>query len=161
MRSLIERLKQIAANDWRISFLAHTSDTADEAADELTRLHARLDEEKRARQEDAEVHERDTCRIMMASRGLQAKWEEAEASVAVLAEVLTLFDKATDVYEALSYMPRVRDALANLPARSKAMVDEHRLLEKVHQAARKISRTNECGHVELGEALGELAALRS
>lgn len=32
---LIERLHQIAENDWRMSFLAHTSDTAKEAADAL------------------------------------------------------------------------------------------------------------------------------
>lgn len=36
--TLIERLKQIFEHDWRISHLAHTSDTADEAAQELQRL---------------------------------------------------------------------------------------------------------------------------
>jgi hypothetical protein len=37
---LIERLRQIADHDWRVSFLAHTSDTAKEAADIIERLRA-------------------------------------------------------------------------------------------------------------------------
>lgn len=38
MTDVIERLKQIADHDWRVSFLAHTSDTAREAAQEIERL---------------------------------------------------------------------------------------------------------------------------
>lgn len=36
--SLIERLNQIYDQDWRMGFLAHTSDTAGEAAREITSL---------------------------------------------------------------------------------------------------------------------------
>lgn len=43
MGDLVERLKQIADHNWRVSFLAHTSDTAGEAAAELTRLTAERD----------------------------------------------------------------------------------------------------------------------
>jgi hypothetical protein len=41
---LIARLREIHDHDWRVSFLAHTSDTAGEAADLLTRLTAPGDE---------------------------------------------------------------------------------------------------------------------
>lgn len=34
---IVTRLRQIADHDWRVSFLAHTSDTAKEAADEIER----------------------------------------------------------------------------------------------------------------------------
>lgn len=37
IKGLVERLREIQAHDWRISFLAHTSDTAGEAADALSR----------------------------------------------------------------------------------------------------------------------------
>jgi hypothetical protein len=44
--TLIERLHQIADHDWRVSFLAHTSDTAREAADEIERLRLLLTQGK-------------------------------------------------------------------------------------------------------------------
>lgn len=41
-KALVERLRSIARHDWRISFLAHTGDTAREAADTIKRLQAEL-----------------------------------------------------------------------------------------------------------------------
>lgn len=39
---LVKRLRAIAENDWRISFLAHTSDTANEAADLIVSQEAEI-----------------------------------------------------------------------------------------------------------------------
>jgi len=53
-RSISERLRQIRDHDWRISFLAHTSDTAGEAAAEIDLLKAELaDHEDRANNAEA------------------------------------------------------------------------------------------------------------
>lgn len=43
-RTLVGRLHDIAEHDWRLSFLAHTSDTAREAANTITRLTSLLSE---------------------------------------------------------------------------------------------------------------------
>ena len=40
--TLEARLREIAEHDWRVSFLAHTSDTAKEAADRIAALEAEV-----------------------------------------------------------------------------------------------------------------------
>lgn len=42
MSDLVERLRQIEQHDWRVSFLAHTSDTAREARHALAACEAKL-----------------------------------------------------------------------------------------------------------------------
>lgn len=46
---LIMRLKMVENHDWRVSFLAHTSDTARFAREELTRLRAAVERLTRER----------------------------------------------------------------------------------------------------------------
>lgn len=59
---LKRRLNAVANHDWRISFLAHTSDTAFEAVEEI----ARLTEAKRQAEERAEKVEAENMRLRAA-----------------------------------------------------------------------------------------------
>lgn len=42
MTDIVQKLREVGAHDWRRSHLAHTSDTAKEAADEIEELREAL-----------------------------------------------------------------------------------------------------------------------
>lgn len=76
MSDLVERLRQIGEHDWRVSILAHTPDTANEAADELTRL--RADHESEMKRVDGLLNNYE--------RGVDKLRVERDAAVAIAAQ---------------------------------------------------------------------------
>jgi len=100
MSTLVERLDQIAKHDWRVSLLAHTSDTADEAKRTIVALEA----------ENATLKaERDELRKL--GNLSNALWREAEQDVVALTEPLQYGDMLCFTRGTIARMMEEKSAL--------------------------------------------------
>ncbi len=91
---LVERLKQVRDHDWRLSFLAHTSDTAGEAATTLESLTAevgRLNGELGATQKMARG-------FLDQLHDARSELAQARKALKPFAEQATVFDDIPGVY---------------------------------------------------------------